>query len=140
MKAIINSLKRTHWFKASVAFLTCLLFLISPSCQKDESEQDSLIDIDLMSSSALSKKDQFGIVKDVDGNWYGTVKIGDQWWMTENLKTTRFNDKTKIPLVREDNVWNALSTPGYCWYNNRTPNKNVYGALYNWYAISTGKL
>jgi uncharacterized protein (TIGR02145 family) len=93
-----------------------------------------------LSSSALSNKDKLGMVKDVDGNWYKTVIIGTQVWMAENLKTTRFNDKTKIPLVSEDIAWNALSTPGYCWYNNRTTNKTVYGALYNWYAISTGKL
>ena len=54
MKKIINSLKRTHWFKVSVAFLTCLLFLAYPSCQKDELNQDSLLNMDKMSVSALS--------------------------------------------------------------------------------------
>jgi uncharacterized protein (TIGR02145 family) len=35
----------------------------------------------------------------------------------------------------------ALSTPGYCWYNNDiTNNKATYGALYNWYTLNTGKL
>jgi hypothetical protein len=42
MKAIINSLKRTHWLKASVAFITCLVFLTFPSCQKDELNQELL--------------------------------------------------------------------------------------------------
>ena len=57
MKAIINSSKRTRWFKASVAFLPCLLFLISPSCQKDELNQASILDMDVMSLPALSSKD-----------------------------------------------------------------------------------
>ena len=34
-----------------------------------------------------------------------------------------------------------MTTPGYCWYNNdEITNKNTYGALYNWYAVNTGKL
>ena len=57
MKSIINSLKRTHWLKASVALLTCLSFLLLPSCQKDELDQDSLLNMDKMSPTALSSKD-----------------------------------------------------------------------------------
>jgi hypothetical protein len=38
--------------------------------------------------------------------------------MTENLKTTRYNDGEAIPLVTDDLAWEALSTHGYCWYNN----------------------
>lgn len=80
-------------------------------------------------------------VKDIDGNVYHTVIIGTQTWMVENLKTTRFNDGTAIPLVTYNSSWDYLQTPGYCWYNNDSINsKNVYGALYNWYAVGTSKL
>jgi uncharacterized protein (TIGR02145 family) len=34
-----------------------------------------------------------------------------------------------------------MKTPGYCWYNNdEVANKAIYGALYNWFAVNTGKL
>ena len=81
-------------------------------------------------------------VTDIDGNAYHTVAIGTQVWMVENLKTTRYNDGTAIPLVTDSAVWgNLTSTPGYCWYNNdMSMYKNLYGALYNWYAVSTEKL
>ncbi len=80
-------------------------------------------------------------IKDGDGNVYTSVKIGTQTWLSENLKTTKFNDGTPIPLVTDNNEWKNLATPGYCWYgNDEATHKNVYGALYNWHAVSTGKL
>jgi uncharacterized protein (TIGR02145 family) len=38
-------------------------------------------------------------MKDIDGNIYSTALIGDYWWMTKNLKSTRFNDGSNIPCV-----------------------------------------
>jgi len=71
---------------------------------------------------------------------YHTVTIGAQTWMVENLKTTKYKDGASIPLVSDGSAWEALSTPGYCFYNNDAANKNTYGALYNWYTVNTGKL
>jgi uncharacterized protein (TIGR02145 family) len=79
-------------------------------------------------------------VTDNDGNTYNEVIIGTQTWMTEDLKVTKYNDGTSIPLVSENAAWSALVTPGYCWYNNNASYKNTYGAMYNWYAVNTGKL
>jgi trimeric autotransporter adhesin len=82
-----------------------------------------------------------GFVTDIEGNRYNTVVIGTQTWMAENLKTTKYNDGTDIPLVADSVSWVNLTTPAYCWYNNNeATNKNIYGALFNWYTINTGKL
>jgi len=83
---------------------------------------------------------EMGIVTDVDGNTYTTVIIGSQTWMAENLKTTKFNDHSAIPEVIEDMLWTELTTPAFCWYDNDITHKTTYGALYNWYAVNTGKL
>jgi uncharacterized protein (TIGR02145 family) len=80
-------------------------------------------------------------ITDPDGNVYHAVKIGTQTWMVENLKTTKYKDSTNIPLVADNLAWSTLTTEGYCWYNNDASTyKNPYGALYNWYAVNTGKL
>ena len=82
-------------------------------------------------------------VTDADGNVYTTVKIGNQVWTVENLKTTKYNDGAPIPLITERSEWIAYgdsAKPAYCWYENDTNNKGKYGALYNWFAVSSGKL
>ena len=78
-------------------------------------------------------------LSDIDGNVYNTITITTQTWMAENLKTTKYNDNTPIPLVTDINAWILLSTtPGYCWfYNDSTANKATYGALYNWYVVDS---
>lgn len=79
-------------------------------------------------------------ITDIDGNVYTTVTIGTQVWMVENLKTTKYVDGTSIPLVNDGTAWTNLATSGYCWYNNDAANKTTFGALYNWYAVNTGKI
>lgn len=83
----------------------------------------------------------FGSVDDFEGNTYITISMGTQTWMAENLKSTRYNDGSSIPSVSDFSAWNGLSTPGYCWYDNDSSKyASSYGSLYNWYAVSSGKL
>jgi uncharacterized protein (TIGR02145 family) len=77
---------------------------------------------------------------DIDGNVYKTVQIGTQVWMAENLKTTKYNDSTLIPLVTNASAWINDTIGAYCWYHDTVAYGNTYGALYNWYAVNTGKL
>ncbi len=81
-----------------------------------------------------------GTMEDADGNIYNTVKIGTQVWMAENLKTTKYNDGTPITNVKEDKEWGNLTTGAYCNYDNLNRNAEIYGRLYNWHAVNTGKL
>lgn len=91
----------------------------------------------LISSLQFNAKSQ---IKDIDGNSYKTIKIGQQTWMAENLKTTRLNDGTKIPIVEDNDQFIALKTPALCWYNNEKTYESTYGGLYNWYSVKTLKL
>ena len=66
--------------------------------------------------------------------------IGTQVWMGENLRTTTLTGGPVIPNVMDGSVWTGLNTPAYCWYNNNQGNKNVYGAIYNWFTVTSGKV
>ena len=81
-----------------------------------------------------------GTVKDIDGNIYKTLKIGNQIWMTENLRTQNYNDGTPIPLVIDSMIpdgWAGLTAPGYCWYaNDSAMYASPHGALYNYYVVA----
>lgn len=79
------------------------------------------------------------IVTDIDGNTYQTVKIGDQWWMAENLKVTHYRNGDAIPNVTDNTEWENLTTGAYCNYNNNSSNAATYGRLYNWYAVSDSR-
>jgi uncharacterized protein (TIGR02145 family) len=82
----------------------------------------------------------YGTVSDIENNSYKTVQIGTQVWMAENLKTSKYNDGSPVPEVKDNSAWKDLATPGFCWLNNDEGFKNQFGALYNFYAVATGKL
>jgi uncharacterized protein (TIGR02145 family) len=93
---------------------------------------------------ASNKTITFNFIECTDGdnNNYPVVQIGSQWWMADNLKTTKYKDgSTGIPLKTDNTEWSNLVTPGYCWYNNDAATyKATYGALYNWYTAHTENL
>ncbi len=78
-----------------------------------------------------------GIVTDIEGNIYNWVKIGEQIWMAENLKTTKYKDGSSITNIADGSEWGTAITGAYYWQNNDPLNKPLYGALYNWYAASS---
>lgn len=79
-------------------------------------------------------------VTDADGNVYDVVLIGNQKWMTENLKTTRYKDGTSITNITDGGNWGSIGSGAYCWYDNdASTNKNTYGALYNYFAVADPK-
>ena len=82
----------------------------------------------------------FGTISDNEGNTYRIIKIGHQWWMKENLKTTHFNSGTSIPIVTDQTAWQSLTSISlaYCYYNNSTANGDIYGVLYTWAAANYG--
>jgi uncharacterized protein (TIGR02145 family) len=72
-------------------------------------------------------------ITDVDGNVYKTVKIGNQWWMAENLAVTRFNNGSLLTFVdisSPDSAWASVTVPAYTTLNN-----GQYGNLYNYAAV-----
>jgi uncharacterized protein (TIGR02145 family) len=72
-------------------------------------------------------------VTDVDGNVYKTVKIGNQWWMAENLKVTRFNDGSSLDFyaISDGNsLWSGAVNPSYTEIND-----SIFGYLYNFSTV-----
>lgn len=78
-------------------------------------------------------------VTDVEGNVYKTTQIGNQVWMAENLRTTKYRDNTNIPHVADSVAYLTIAGPAYSWYRNRDANKPM-GALYTWFTVATGNL
>lgn len=87
----------------------------------------------------LKSKDP-NVLQDADGNIYKTVTIGTQIWMQENLRTTHYNDGTIIPTGLSNSEWETTTNGAFAIYGNDNNNNNIYGKLYNFYAVSTGKL
>ena len=75
------------------------------------------------------------LVTDRDGNEYHTVKLGEQCWMKENLKTTKYADGTDIKTISS-----GTSTTEARWYypDGFSSYKTKYGLLYNRAAVMNG--
>ncbi len=78
-------------------------------------------------------------VTDIDKNVYNTVQIGEQIWMIENLKVTKYKNGEDIPNVTNDSTWLHTWTGAYCNYEHFDNNGEIYGRLYNWFVISDSR-
>jgi len=77
----------------------------------------------------------FYSVTDIDGNIYETALIGEQWWMTENLTTTRFSDGSDILATMGSGLM-QLTIPAYSTYCCDPTYNITYGKLYNHFSVS----
>ncbi len=73
---------------------------------------------------------------DIEGNSYQTQSIGNQIWMSENLKVSKYRNGESISTGLSDVNWSSTTTGAYAVYNNDAANNISYGKLYNWYAIA----
>jgi len=106
-----------------------------------EEQRTAIADIKLKKgySGTSSTSGGAGTMTDIDGNVYKTVKIGNQIWMAENLKVTRYRNGDPIPNVTGKTQWKNLKTGAYCNYDNNSSNAKTYGRLYNWYAVNDSR-
>ncbi|MFH2047969.1 MAG: FISUMP domain-containing protein, partial [bacterium] len=88
--------------------------------------------IDSFTTSAI----EYGSVTGCDGYEYTTVKIGEQWWMMENLRDTCYRNGDPIANITDNTEWELLDSGAYCEYGNNSANSSVYGMLYNWFVVN----
>lgn len=88
--------------------------------------------------------------QDLDGNYYRTVIIGNQEWLAENLRVSRYNNGDDIPTGLNETEWRNTREGAYAIYphdggvtewdvegiNSDAEMVEVYGKLYNWYAVA----
>ena len=107
--------------KTVFLFVLLLLSVMMMSCEQDHTTQPGL---------------DMNTVTDIDGNMYETMRVGDKLWMTENLRATRYRNGDPIPVITEGSEWQDLQSGAMSAYSNYEDAAQVYGRLYNWYAVA----
>ena len=94
--------------------------------KQNEALQEALEDEDFVCGTSK--------IKDFEGNEYSTLKLGNQCWMKENLRATKYVDGTPISQGTET----STTVPYWYYPNNDASIKATYGLLYNWSAVMNG--
>lgn len=92
------------------------------------------------STPEIKKEVEADFIYDLDGNRYTVIKIGNQFWTKENLRTTQYSDTTQISTGLNADTWSKTKAGAYAVYDDKPENKEKYGLLYNGYAAASGKL
>jgi uncharacterized protein (TIGR02145 family) len=64
------------------------------------------------------------------------IQIGNQIWMCKNLDVDHYRNGDSIPEVRDLNEWHQSKTGAWCYFLNDSSNGEIYGRLYNWFAVN----
>ena len=105
-------------------FIVAGFLFVSLSCKKEVSSPSLNIVTNPVDLTNVVKVET-NVVKDVEGNSYRILKIGNQFWLAENLKTFKYNDGTLINLIVSDSLWITDTLGAVCHYNNLSENKTV---------------
>ena len=94
-----------------------ILFLFFAACKKET-------EVPVLETSTVT---------DIDGNVYKTVKLGDDWWMCENLKVKTYRNGRAIYKVlnsEPDSIWEKLDSAAFADVDQR------FGLYYNWHCVN----
>lgn len=78
------------------------------------------------------------VIENNNPNEIKSIKIGNQYWMSENLNSDHFLNGDKIPEAKTAEEWVYAAKnkkAAWCYYNNDTLNGKQFGKLYNGYAL-----
>lgn len=75
-------------------------------------------------------------ITDIDGNSYQSVARCNLIFTKQNLNVSKYTDGTPIPQVQSQTEWASMTTGAWCYYNNDPASGEIYGKLYNWYAVA----
>lgn len=86
---------------------------------------------------------QTGVVTDIDGNTYPTIRVGDTWWMAENLRTTRYANGDALLSGFSASDFETKTSGAYTVFpyaevsgiDSDEDMADAYGMLYNGYAV-----
>ncbi len=78
-------------------------------------------------------------VTDIDGNVYNVIIFGEQWWLRENLRTSRYSNGDIIPNITSYSTWDGLTEGAYCDYDNNPEFASTYGHLYKWWTVADAR-
>ena len=104
-----------------------------------KSKKSVIANINEKHIQAIINEDLDETVTDIDGNVYKAVRIGNQIWMAENLRVSRYRNGDLIPNVTEDDDWRNFKNGAWCNYDNNPFYDIEYGKLYNWYAVDDNR-
>lgn len=113
--------------RLAIVFCGLLLSLLY-GCSSDDNDPTS--------SGNSAPTLETGTVTDIDGNTYQTVKIGDQWWMAENLRVTHYRNGDPIEKMHDDTIWFAAGYGGFSDVDKDSTHRALYGLLYNGFALA----
>lgn len=94
-----------------------------------DSKQTALVEITRLPNA--------NIVRDICGNTYKVVKIGDQYWMAENYRCNKYDtesDRPNVVIEPCNQAINVTTAPYYMKYDDDDKNLK-YGYVYNWPAV-----
>jgi uncharacterized protein (TIGR02145 family) len=75
-------------------------------------------------------------VSDLSGFRYATVLLGTQCWTTAHLRTLRYTNGDSIPWITDSLQWKNTTAGAWSAYQNDMQYEQVYGKLFNYYAIT----
>ncbi len=116
--------KMNRYFVYITSLILLAGCLILSGCEKEDDEEGK-----------DQPKLETGAIMDAEENVYITVRIGDQWWMAENLRVTVYRDGTEIPNLQDDNDWLMAGKGAWVNYDNNESIGKEFGALYNWFTV-----